>query len=1065
MSRFHSFALTLTLLCTLALAGLLNLSASNLANAQFEPSNASIAAPNACTPLSDADQIPNPNLINFDDLEDGTTIGTYYQEQYGVVFEDGEVQRAEAVSSVLAHSRLNVAINQAVPPNEGYNSPLLIQFESLQSHVGFFVGGSGDSGLTAVLRAYNENGDVVCAYDIEPVPDPLTLFMGVYDPNAQIASVTLDYGDTAVAEAIDDLIFTSSPPAATATPTSLPPATKTPTKTTTPTPKPPTLTPTKTPTPQPTKTPIPVTDLIADELEITQGIQDLDNSVILVAGKRTFVRFYSRSTGGGYLTIARLKLQKGNQTTYVLPIAPGGPYLKVTTAHLRLLPGHAFLFELPAGFRDGTVTITAEVNFTNPIWRATPNPFETNYANNLISRTVTFKQVPTLPVVIASQPYQPAAAGFDEYWPTFTDQWRLYSWIKRAYPVNKIQLYLRTLPVWPNATRKWVPNPNGPGGAWNLTYPNCGAVNITLEFNKAAIINSWFYHKNIHLVGLVNDGYGFMRGCAGTTTASGPAGSDDWGWDFDGSYADWYGGHELGHTYGFAHTLGTLPKGCGEKGTVKQYANGLISPTADLFNRQAIYGFDPFFLDKNPVLGPDWHDMMTYCDRQWLSDITYNGLFNIFKFLYGTNQTAGFVPDNQAQLTDRLAVYGAVDLQTKQISSLLPMFVWFNSEDIEPRIPGPYAIVLLDSQQKELARYPFTPDGSDSGASPQGGEGPQFAAISELVPYVPGTVKVNIEGPGHVLLASVTAGSAAPTVKLLSPNGGELLDNESITVNWTAVDADNDPLSFNLYFSPDNGSSWDPLAMAITGNQISLDSNMLAGSSSALLRIEASDGMHTAGDTSDAPFTVPNHPPSVTIFTPDHDVTIAADQTLGLEAFAYDPELGLMDDTLLWSSSLDGELGYGSQFSTAGLSVGVHLITALADDGQGGTAEDSITVTVVSTPDDLPPVADALLVAPDQIILYAAGGVVSTMLGVENQNPLNDIPWQVASDQTWVKLDSNSGTTPALLTASVDTEGLAPGIHHAVLAFSQQDGGEPESAVPLTLIIEPYSVYLPGITR
>ena len=66
-----------------------------------------------------------------------------------------------------------------------------------------------------------------------------------------------------------------------------------------------------------------------------------------------------------------------------------------------------------------------------------------------------------------------------------------------------------------------------------------------------------------HYYGLVSDGDGsfFMRGLASgipgtadpSTVASGPTGVNTWGWDTDGSYGDWYTGHELGHTFGRFH--------------------------------------------------------------------------------------------------------------------------------------------------------------------------------------------------------------------------------------------------------------------------------------------------------------------------------------------------------------------------------------------------------------------------------------------------------------------------------------------------------------------------------
>ena len=60
--------------------------------------------------------------------------------------------------------------------------------------------------------------------------------------------------------------------------------------------------------------------------------------------------------------------------------------------------------------------------------------------------------------------------------------------------------------------------------------------------------------KRTHYFGLVDDAGGFMRGLASGipsspapgTVASGPTGPLTFGWDADGSYGDWYTGHELG---------------------------------------------------------------------------------------------------------------------------------------------------------------------------------------------------------------------------------------------------------------------------------------------------------------------------------------------------------------------------------------------------------------------------------------------------------------------------------------------------------------------------------------
>ena len=62
--------------------------------------------------------------------------------------------------------------------------------------------------------------------------------------------------------------------------------------------------------------------------------------------------------------------------------------------------------------------------------------------------------------------------------------------------------------------------------------------------------------SNTRYYGVVRDAGGlFMRGCAqiGGRFGSGPAGPGTFGWDNDGAYTDWYGGHEIGHMYGRKH--------------------------------------------------------------------------------------------------------------------------------------------------------------------------------------------------------------------------------------------------------------------------------------------------------------------------------------------------------------------------------------------------------------------------------------------------------------------------------------------------------------------------------
>ena len=187
----------------------------------------------------------------------------------------------------------------------------------------------------------------------------------------------------------------------------------------------------------------PVTDLIIDAIEVTQSIQDLNNSVPLVQGKRTFVRVYAHSTNGVHPAAAQLMVRVGNNHSFLLPIAPGGPLINVRPVYNRLLINHAFLFELPLAVTfSNAVTLTATIN-PNLEWRP-PNPEETTYLNNTLAVTVHFDFVPKVHLVIANQPMVLTSTV---YATGAYDLWKSTDWFVRAFPVGAVKVQYRTLPT------------------------------------------------------------------------------------------------------------------------------------------------------------------------------------------------------------------------------------------------------------------------------------------------------------------------------------------------------------------------------------------------------------------------------------------------------------------------------------------------------------------------------------------------------------------------------------------------------------------------------------------
>jgi subtilisin-like proprotein convertase family protein len=797
-------------------------------------------------------------------------------------------------------------------------------------------------------------------------------------------------GPTATATRTNTATFTfTRTPTRTATPTST--FTPTPTNTFT-------RTPTRTHTPTRTRTrtftPQPGLDLVADYIEVSQAIQDLNNSVRLVEGKRTFVRFHVHSNMGFHRTTARLIVQSGADSVTLQPLNPRGQ-ITVRPMPIRAQQNQAFLFAIPSSFRSGTVQITGELNPLN-------SPFENDLSNNSRATTVTFETVPQQELVF----YKISYSQNGVHVPSDIERAQMVVWMRRAYPVRRIQVLLRSEFM-------------GRG------LPNCGQVNNRLfgkrlwdlTFGTAVPANARYY-------GMVDDGGGFMRGCAmgiPAAVASGPTGmpGTSFSWDTDGSYGDWYGGHELNHSWGRFHA-----EFCGaQAGQPYPYSRGRISPT--LSGTNAIYGFDIVTRD---IYTPNWRDVMTYCPYQWVSDFTYEGLMSF----YQGGSPPAVVAGTGTEPTDRLLVLGTINAETNEVD-LQPLFIIPNAEDLVERTPGDYAIVLLDSGGSELARYPFTPRKAADGHGVPIDDDPSrevdFLFINELVPFVAGTTRVDIEGPSGVL-ESVSAGENAPSVTIVAPNGGEVLDQATINVEWTSDDIDGDDLTFNVQYSADDGATWEMIAQNITDTSIELDAINVTRTEVGRFRVWVSDGIHTTSDDSDASFTVPNRIPTAEISEPAEDVTIATGQTLVLQGEAIDVDTGTMDgERVQWLSDLEGELGTGASLSITSLSVGTHVITFRADDGEGGVATDMVGVTVVESLEELPPVADALIVGPSVVTFRPAAGETVTTIAIENENEENTIDWTAQSDQPWVSLGQSSGNTPGEVDLSFNNTGLAVGRH------------------------------------
>ena len=114
------------------------------------------------------------------------------------------------------------------------------------------------------------------------------------------------------------------------------------------------------------------------------------------------------------------------------PVNPRGAIL-VRTNPDRAQKNHAFLFALPSAFRDGTVRLTGMLNpFGSPV--------EGRVSNNSVSTSVTFETVPEQNLVMYNFGYSQDGVHF----PTDDERAQMVVWMRRAYPIRRMQVVLRS---------------------------------------------------------------------------------------------------------------------------------------------------------------------------------------------------------------------------------------------------------------------------------------------------------------------------------------------------------------------------------------------------------------------------------------------------------------------------------------------------------------------------------------------------------------------------------------------------------------------------------------------
>jgi len=683
----------------------------------------------------------------------------------------------------------------------------------------------------------------------------------------------------------------------------------------------PTSTPTatRTPTRTPTATPGPGLDLQVEHVELTQAIQCKDNpscpdnAVPLISGKHTYVRVYVKVLGSSATVpnvSARVtaKMPWGDYTT--------NPINSTITAKLnpqRSQFNDTLNFHLPAWAVSNSGALEVTVNPDRTL-------AETNYANNKKTVNLTFVATPPLIVVPIWIDYN---YGGTLQVVDGTMPYNMSYYLGNILPVGEVQLYILPGPV-----VEWKQQ-IGPGGAsWGAIL---GKLTDMRKKNPSVPASAHWYAMLPFKAVQGYAGLGAMPGKVATGRV--PVHHENFE---DG--ADIMA-HELGHNFNRQHA----PCGVSPSDPNYPYPNARLGD----------FGWDPQVAGGGKVLSwpGGWvvpatsFDVMSYCQDEWISEYTYRAILN---YRGSSPATAAMPADykratewkppqwSEEELRPYLFASGTIAGEGAELVpwSIMGRPVGFDDGPGE----GPYRLRLVAGNDETLFErhfdvetympswVPGTPAVETEGANNE------TFSFYEILPWHPETTLIQV-WHGESSLAERDVSEHSPTVQLVSPQSDDLwVSDGEYVIEWRAQDGDGDPLWFDVAFSRDGGATWDVFATRLEETHLAVRGDQFPGTDSAMLRVYASDGVHTSEITS-GPFVIEPKPPMVVIVAPHEGAGLPPGIPVRFKGYAYDREDGILNsEAMSWSSNRDGWLGDRADLMIESLSPGWHTITLRAAD-------------------------------------------------------------------------------------------------------------------------------------
>lgn len=732
-------------------------------------------------------------------------------------------------------------------------------------------------------------------------------------------------------------------------------------------------------------------DLEITGVEVTQGIQDMQNRMPLVAGKKTLVRVYvgihQPEPGGGigglvgetppqligpegYSPVdGLLYLQRGSESHFVY--ADNGSITAFVEGSDRNDPSQTLNFSLPPSWTHGQVKITAFIWSVHPDTALT---IESDAGNNFAEGTVVFYEADKPQVLMwRLDPVSTPAlddAGYQEAIDRATESFQ------RHHPVDTPNFVV----IYPSL---------GPGPLWGDDEPSDEWDFVDARGEPLDRMKWVYYTSNlsggVRFIGMIpsdtpRDGAGL---------ASSPVA---WSVPNDTTPA-----HEAAHFYGVKHApcrdndndgVPDEVSGGGAGWVDWAYPHGFpncsIGPTdpagyygTDLLaSSLEIYSNDPNHPNARwPWMGyrhPRWTDTYHYCLLGQVYDIPCNpASIGVPPKVLLPPVDCGPAQGNGLQLDLCLAVEPPtpLNLEVGPLGSVAlaipegthPTWAIVQVDLVTPRLDRSMLVPATGALEASLetliqkakggelsnrvALRVTDPDGHVLVLIPIEARQPGFeeeddhadTSAVQPIPWPDGSYTLDLLVDG-VVADSLTE-SASPVVAIDSVEVGP---GRTLIVAWSGDDPDGDQLTYTVRWSIDSGATWQVVDTGFPATSATIDADALQLPGGEVhITVIASDGFNSGSDTA-GPIAVPTGGPSGFVAGPD---TVPQHGTHEITFHANDPEDGPIANGS-WASDLDGDLGVARIISTRHLSLGVHHISVTVTDSDGNQAVLSKTVEV-----------------------------------------------------------------------------------------------------------------------